>query len=92
MAFNADEGTIPAPCEETSTNSSNIPEKETPSNDDNEEYEPMFGFGMFDEPSPDTTEREMITLVVKQQLPLKIIPRTQKVTLILTKEILFICG
>ena len=29
---------------------------ETSSSDENEEYEPMFGFGMFDEPSPDTTE------------------------------------
>ena len=56
LAFNADEGTMPSPYEETSTPSGNILEKETSSSDDNEEFEPMFGFGMFDEPSPDTTE------------------------------------
>ena len=56
LAFDTDEGTMPASHEEPSTPSSNVPEKETARNDDNEEYEPMFGFGMFDEPSPDTTE------------------------------------
>ena len=56
LAFKTDEVTMPTTYEQTSTPSSNAIEKETTSSDDNEEYEPMFGFGMFDEPSPDTTE------------------------------------
>ena len=31
-------------------------ENEDTVSEDSDDYEPMFGFGMFDEPSPDTTE------------------------------------
>ena len=37
-------------------NSVPIEENENTVSEDSDRYEPMFGFGMFDEPSPDTTE------------------------------------
>jgi len=58
LGFDVKDGSSPSALEETIDASQMHEEvKEMPSSsDENEEYEPMFGFGMFDEPSPDTTE------------------------------------
>ena len=56
LAFNGDQGIIsPSTGELPSDNKVNANES-TSTTGENENYEPMFGFGMFDEPSPDTTE------------------------------------
>ena len=57
LGFDINEGVSPSTFKETIDASQVHDESnETSSSDENEEYEPMFGFGMFDEPSPDTTE------------------------------------
>ena len=58
LGFDMNDGSSPSALEDTiDANQINQEVKEiTSSSDENEEYEPMFGFGMFDEPSPDTTE------------------------------------
>ena len=57
LGFDINEGSIPFLSEETTGSSqTHVDGKETSNSEENEEYEPMFGFGMFDEPSPDTTE------------------------------------
>ena len=57
LGFDVNEGSLPSALEETMDVSQIHQEiKDTPPSDESEEYQPMFGFGMFDEPSPDTTE------------------------------------
>lgn len=56
LGFDINEGSEPSTSETTDPISTYVEDKETSNSEENEESEPMFGFGMFDEPSPDTTE------------------------------------
>ena len=57
LGFDINEGSVPSTSEESpSPTQTYEEEKENSNSEESEEYEPMFGFGMFDEPSPDTTE------------------------------------
>ena len=57
LGFDTKEGSSPSTLNETiDTSQTHDNVTKTPTSEENDEYEPMFGFGMFDEPSPDTTE------------------------------------
>tara|TARA_B100001250_G_scaffold413461_1_gene447705 strand:- start:515 stop:2032 length:1518 start_codon:yes stop_codon:yes gene_type:complete len=57
LGFDINQGSVPSRDEETIDTSKTHKEVEQQlTSENNEEYEPMFGFGMFDEPSPDMTE------------------------------------
>ena len=56
IAFDKYTGNISKPYEESNENIEMPRQEETLISGKEEVYEPMFGFGMFDEPSPDTTE------------------------------------
>ena len=56
LAFNGEQGIIPPSHEEKSPDNKVNTSESNSLTEEKEKYVPMFGFGMFDEPSPDTTE------------------------------------
>ena len=55
LAFDTNEGVKPSSNDKSGVTSEVNSEYQETSLVENQEYEPMFGFGMFDEPSPDTS-------------------------------------
>ena len=56
FGFDSDDGNYTTTENSVVNNSVPSVENEDTVSEDSDDYEPMFGFGMFDEPSPDTTE------------------------------------